>query len=72
MVKAGRPLLVAALPSYGVVAADGLGGVAVSAAPFFRFCGSSFSAAAAPQSVEEFHVTDVTDDDTIGHDKTAR
>ena len=71
MVKAGRLLLVAALPSYGVVAADGLGGVAVSAAPF-RFCGYSFSAAAAPQSVEEFHVTDVTDDDTIGHDKTAR
>ena len=71
MVKAGRLLLVAALPSYGVVAADGLEGVAVSAAPF-RFCGSSFSAAAAPQSVEEFHVTDVTDDDTIGHDKTAQ
>ena len=58
------------MPSFDVAAVDVLGGVAVSAA-LFRFCGSSFSAAA-PQSVEEFHVTDVTDDDTIGHDKTAR
>ena len=70
MVKAGRPLLAATLLSCGVAAVDGLEGVAVSAAPFFRFCGSA--AAAAPQSVEEFHVTDVTDDDTIEHDKTAR
>ena len=61
----------ATLLSCGVAAMDGLEGVAVSAAPF-RFCGSSLSAAAAPQSVEEFHVTDVTDDDTIEHDKTAR